>query len=48
MSMEAEQHIPYPMNEVNYDFEILGRSPIRRKPWMYYWRLHVPKMSKSG
>jgi len=26
MSMEAEQHIPYPMNEVNYDFEILGPS----------------------
>ncbi len=26
MSMEAEQHIPYPMNEVNYDFEVLGPS----------------------
>lgn len=26
MAMEAEQHIPYPMNEVNYDFEVLGSS----------------------
>ena len=26
MAMEAEQHIPYPMNEVNYDFEVLGPS----------------------
>lgn len=26
MAMEAEQHIPYPMDEVNYDFEILGPS----------------------
>lgn len=26
MAMEADQHIPYPMNEVNYDFEVLGPS----------------------
>lgn len=24
--LEAEQHIPYPMDEVNFDFEILGES----------------------
>ena len=26
MAMEAEQHIPYPMHEVSYDFEVLGPS----------------------
>lgn len=26
MAAEAEQHIPYPMSEVNYDFEVLGPS----------------------
>ena len=24
--LEAEQHIPYPMDEVNFDFEVLGES----------------------
>jgi len=26
ISMEAEQYIPYPMEEVNFDFEVLGQS----------------------
>ncbi|CAA6825674.1 MAG: Type IV pilus biogenesis protein PilM [uncultured Thiotrichaceae bacterium] len=26
ITLEAEQHIPYPMDEVNFDFEILGES----------------------
>lgn len=26
ISMEAEQYIPYPMEEVNFDFEVLGES----------------------
>jgi len=26
MAMEADQHIPYPMDEVSYDFEVLGPS----------------------
>ncbi|MCK5725374.1 MAG: pilus assembly protein PilM [Thiotrichaceae bacterium] len=24
--LEAEQHIPYPMDEVNFDFEVIGKS----------------------
>ena len=26
ITLEAEQHIPYPMDEVNFDFEVLGNS----------------------
>lgn len=26
ITLEAEQHIPYPMDEVNFDFEVLGES----------------------
>jgi len=34
---EAERYIPFDINDVNIDFQILGSAPERPKAWMLFW-----------
>ena len=34
---EAERYIPFDINDVNIDFQILGAAPERPKAWMLFW-----------
>ena len=48
VEMQADQYIPFPMDEVSYDFEVLG--PSRRTPrrTVCCWSPPVPRTSNSA
>ena len=48
VQVEAAQYIPYPIEEVSLDFEVLG--PVKDNPEMvrYCWPHRAPRTSKCA